>query len=411
MRIARYICILISSALLLLLGGTSFAQSFQESLSTAEKGDVFAQYQTGLNYYYGQGVPIDKGKAAEWFEKSVDGGLPWAAGLLSEMYLSGDGVKKDPEKGKHYAEEADKYVVDTMLHPEKYAFVDEHLREVAEDQTRELLAQAQSGDLEAQKNVAQNYEQGLEGFEQNDVQAFAWYKRAAAQGDATSMYAIAQLLVSSDKVALDLSPQATIDEAVAWMKKAIEAGWGLPQDIVRFQELTPEGLAEARLYGRINAAEQVLICAQIKTLPCSDEDKRQALLVIRQAAEDGNNWAQYLWGAALLQSDMMRLLGQAVDPTGAISFLLKASENDVPEAMMLVAKQYERGDIVAQNLPAAMSLYDRVIANYKKNNASGGDGSEAECRLHYLRGDKLEPYQEEACSWIAHDYEVVAKTQ
>ncbi|MGN6209035.1 hypothetical protein [Asticcacaulis sp.] len=402
-----YISIFI--ALLLMQAGASFAQSFQESLSAAEKGDVFAQYQTGLNYYLGQGVAVDKQKAVEWFEKSVDGGLPWAAGQLSDIYLTGDGVIKDQDKGKHYAEEADKYVVDSMLHPEKYAFIDEHLRQVAEGQTRELLAQAQLGDIEAQRRVAQNYEQGLDGFERNEAEAFSWYKKAADQGDGEAMQALAQLLISSDKVAPDLSPQATIDQAVVWMKRAVDAGWGLPQDVTGFQELTPEGLAEARLYGRINAAEQVLMCAQIKTLPCSDEDKRQALLILRRGAEDGNNWAQYLWGAALLQSELMHLLGQPADPTGAISFLLKASETDVPEAMMLLAKLYERGDIVAQNLPAAISLYDRVVAYYKRNNASGGDGSEAECRLHYLRGDKLEPYHEEACLWMAHDYEGVAK--
>lgn len=411
MRINLRICVVIFSAFLTLQAGIGFAQSFQESLTAAEKGDVFAQYQTGVNYYYGQGVAVDKHRAAEWFEKSVKGGLPWAFGQLSEMYQSGEGVKKDQDKSKNYADEADAFVTDMMLHPEKYAFIDDRLLQAKKDEVKELLGRATTGDVEAQRTVAQNYEYGLDGFERSEVQAFAWYKKAAARGDGQSMQALAQLLISSDIVAPDLSPQATIDEAVAWIKKGNDAGWGLPQDIARFQKLTPDDLAEERLYGRLSAAEQVLICVQMKTLPCSDNDKHQALLDIRQAAEDGNSWAQYLWGASLLQSNLMRLLEQSTNPDDAMSYLLKASDADVPEAVMLLAKHYERGDIVGKNLPAAIKLYDRIVAYYKKNNASGGDGSEAECRLHFLRGDKIAPYQEEGCKWFARDYAVASMTQ
>jgi TPR repeat protein len=396
-------CFLAFTAFLLLQAGAGFAQTFDESLSLARSGDVFAQNQTGTNYYYGQGVPVDKAKAAEWFEKAVRGGLPWSAGILSEMYEAGDGVKKNKEKARFYKEEADQFTINMMSNPEKYKFIDAYLGQVERDGMRELLVNAQSGQLDAQRELAQNLAAGSNGFERNNELAFTWYKKAADQGDGMSMYAVSLLLISSETVAPDLSPQATIDEAVAWMKKALAAGSVLPADLSQLQKLTPADLNERRLSARLSDASDVLLCTPMKTLPCTNDDKRNALNVYKQAADTGDPWAQYLWGEALLQSDNIHLLGQSPDVSAGMAYLTKASEADVPEAQMLLARHFQRGDLSEKNIPEAIKLYDRVVAHYKSNNISGGDGSEAECRLHFLRGDLMTPYQLSDCQWVASE--------
>lgn len=50
------------------------ASEFADSLKRAEGGDAESQYQVGLCYYVGDGVPQDVVKASEWFKLSAEQG-------------------------------------------------------------------------------------------------------------------------------------------------------------------------------------------------------------------------------------------------------------------------------------------------------------------------------------------------
>lgn len=67
----------------------------------ATKGDNNqSNHNMGMLYYLGKnGVPIDHKKAAEWFSKSAANGYALSQYVLSAMYLNGDGVPQDAEKG------------------------------------------------------------------------------------------------------------------------------------------------------------------------------------------------------------------------------------------------------------------------------------------------------------------------
>lgn len=67
----------------------------------ATKGDNNqSNHNMGMLYYLGKnGVPIDHTKAAEWFSKSAANGYAPSQYALSAMYLNGDGVPQDAEKG------------------------------------------------------------------------------------------------------------------------------------------------------------------------------------------------------------------------------------------------------------------------------------------------------------------------
>lgn len=55
-----------------------------------------------------------------------------------------------------------------------------------------LLSRAENGELESQKNVAQYYQEGSNGFPKNVTEAFKWINKAADQGDAQSIFILYQ---------------------------------------------------------------------------------------------------------------------------------------------------------------------------------------------------------------------------
>ncbi len=53
---------------------------------SAEQGDARAQYNLGLMYVNGRGVPQDYEKAIDWFTKSAEQGFAGAQNNLGVMY-------------------------------------------------------------------------------------------------------------------------------------------------------------------------------------------------------------------------------------------------------------------------------------------------------------------------------------
>jgi TPR repeat protein len=61
----------------------------------AEQGVAAAQFNLGLMYYDGHGVPLDFAQAAEWFTKAAEQDYAKAQYDLGAMYGIGKGVKRD----------------------------------------------------------------------------------------------------------------------------------------------------------------------------------------------------------------------------------------------------------------------------------------------------------------------------
>lgn len=58
----------------------------------AENGDALAQYNLGVLYDTGDGVPQDHNEAAKWYSKAAEQGLAVAQHNLALMYSKGEGV-------------------------------------------------------------------------------------------------------------------------------------------------------------------------------------------------------------------------------------------------------------------------------------------------------------------------------
>ena len=72
-----------------------YATALQEWKPLAEQGYAFAQYNLGILYEYGNGVPKDYVEAVEWYRLSAEQGYAISQYSLGLMYSNGYGVLKD----------------------------------------------------------------------------------------------------------------------------------------------------------------------------------------------------------------------------------------------------------------------------------------------------------------------------
>jgi uncharacterized protein len=61
----------------------------------AEEGDAATQFNLGLLYLDGHGVPQDYAEAAKWFRRSAEQGYTEAQHNLGAMYGTGQGLRRD----------------------------------------------------------------------------------------------------------------------------------------------------------------------------------------------------------------------------------------------------------------------------------------------------------------------------
>lgn len=112
----------------------------------AEQGDAHAQVSLGVILQKGQGVEIDRAKAAVWLEKSAEQNNRLAQYLTARCYYLGDGRKKDNAKVVYWMRKA-----------------------------------AENGHLEACYGLGVLYDLG-QGVEVNAQEAVRWYRKAADCG-------------------------------------------------------------------------------------------------------------------------------------------------------------------------------------------------------------------------------------
>lgn len=128
-----------------------FNEAFIWCMKAAEQGFEDAIYQTGMDYFHGNGVTQNYEMAVYWWNKASSNNI-YAKYNLGVCYERGLGVKTDYKKAfEYYKLTADK------------------------------------GDADAQENLAIFYESGL-GTNQNYTLAFKYFSLAAAQGKQNSIY-------------------------------------------------------------------------------------------------------------------------------------------------------------------------------------------------------------------------------
>ncbi len=85
-------------------GDHTAAAAFWHEL--AEDGDAIAQFNLGLLYETGRGVPADPEAAAGWYERAALQGVPSAQINLGALYFEGRGLPQDLERAFYWLEVA-----------------------------------------------------------------------------------------------------------------------------------------------------------------------------------------------------------------------------------------------------------------------------------------------------------------
>jgi TPR repeat protein len=124
-----------------------FTKTIREWRSLAEAGDASAQYNLGVIYDFGKGVPEDDAESAKWFRLAAEQGDAKAQFNLGLMYANGEGVPKDDAEAVKWYRLA-----------------------------------AEQGDARAQVHLGLMYAQG-KGVPEDYVQTYAWWNLAASQGN------------------------------------------------------------------------------------------------------------------------------------------------------------------------------------------------------------------------------------
>jgi len=113
----------------------------------AENGDLDAEAQLGVMYYWGKDVPLDYGKAMFWLHRAADAGQRDAEAKLGAMYYLGQGTAADEAEAIHW-----------------------------------FLKAAEQGEPNSQNCIGLMYLVG-HGVPQDLPTAFFWLYQAAASGD------------------------------------------------------------------------------------------------------------------------------------------------------------------------------------------------------------------------------------
>ena len=148
----------------------------------AELGDAKAQNQLGIMYAKGEGVPQDMKKAAEWFQKAAEQGHAKALFNLAVSYDNGDGVPQDKQKAvEWYRKAAEQGHATAQFNLGLRYYNGEEVRQDKKKAVEWWQKAAEQGVANAQFNLGVMHEKG-ESVEQNKATAKEWYGKACAKG-------------------------------------------------------------------------------------------------------------------------------------------------------------------------------------------------------------------------------------
>ena len=133
----------------------------------AEQGDARAQFNLGLKYANGEGVPKDDREAVLWYRKAAEQGHAGAQLNIGFMYDDGKGVAEDDREAVLWYRKA-----------------------------------AEQGNANAQFNLGLMYMLG-EGVAEDDREALLWYRRAAEQGHASAQFNLGLMYMLGEGVPKD----------------------------------------------------------------------------------------------------------------------------------------------------------------------------------------------------------------
>ena len=231
-------------------GVTAYSrQDFVTALSLfrplADQGVPAAQFNLGVMYRLGLGVPQDYAQAVSWCRKAADQGYALAQYNLGVMYRDGLGV------------------------PQDYAQAVSWFRKAADQ-----------GYAYAQYNLGLMYRDGL-GVPQDYAAAVSWYRKAAEQGDALGHNSLGSAYAAGEGVPRDYA------QAVSWYRKGADQGEPYAQNNLGWMYRdglgVPQDYAQAYKWHSLSASRATN--AELRNVAAQNRDRSASKMTPAQLAE------------------------------------------------------------------------------------------------------------------------------
>jgi len=191
----------------------NYQKALEKFKSLAEQGDARGQYNLGVKYDEGEGVPQDYKEAVKWYRMAAEQGYAEAQLHLAHLYRVGHRVPKD------YAEAAKWY--------------------------RKL---AEQGHAAAQYFLGDIYEYGR-GIPENYKEAVKWFRMSAEQGDAVGQMSLGSMYRKGKGVPQDYVKAHKWSNLSASLQGKHQELAARSRDIVE-EKMTPAQVAEAQKLAR-----------------------------------------------------------------------------------------------------------------------------------------------------------------
>lgn len=374
-------------------------------------------------------------KAIPWLQKAVQKGNGEALGLLADIYLSGDGTKKDVikavdyykkaiEKGNTkayvslaeiYTEGADGIAKDLNKATEYYQLAaingdDKALYILAKaayeeqnyDKALKLLENTENAD--GQFLLGEMYRQGL-GVEKNQYLAAEWYEKAAEQRKEDAYFYVGYAYQNGylgkryEYINSKIVNYYNYNKAIEWYEKAAKNGSVAAQNnLANIYNGDGENNYNKNITKALNwyqkAADQGLDKAQYRlgllyrNGEGTKRDYQKAMKLFNQSAEQGYVWSMVEIGLLYEEGN-----GITKDEKKAVEWYQKAADAGNAIGQVNLGFMYEKGKGVKQDL-------DKAINWYRKAANQGNERAMENIANLYSKADSKVYDEEKAIYWF-----------
>ncbi len=161
--------------------------------AAAEQGDAEAQYNLGMAYRNGEGVPQDFEEAVRWFRAAAEQGDARAQYSLGVRYFSGEGVPQDYEQAvRWFYSAAEQDHTSAQYNLGRIYWTGKGVPRDVQESVQWLRLAAEKGHARAQYYLGRAYLDG-EGVNADSFVAWEWFSAAGIQGHAGALEALQRL--------------------------------------------------------------------------------------------------------------------------------------------------------------------------------------------------------------------------
>ena len=204
----------------------------------AERGNATAQYNLGVMYEYGRGVPVDAAEAVRWYHLAAERGLAQAQNNLGRAYAVGRGVPEDDvEAARWYRLAAEQGLAMAQVN---LGFMYSTGEGVPVDHAESVRLYRLAADQDlaiAQYNLGAVYGAGR-GVPEDDAEAARWYRLAAEQGLSSAQFNLGLMYANGEGVPEDSA------EAVRWLLRAAGQGHARARSVLRKMHADDMGVSK-----------------------------------------------------------------------------------------------------------------------------------------------------------------------